>query len=149
MHFNAWRTLKEKGHRIMNRWILAVLLTLGASPLLAENSITNTATSWSMVKEWARDDVYHDHRNTFYCDCAYTPRSSSGGDINLSSCSYDGANESHAHRADRLEWEHVVPASLMPARLPATSRSRTLGKIGICRTHENLHLSPRNRPSGR
>lgn len=76
----------------------------------------NIAGSWSTTKKWARDKIYKDHRVTFYCDCQYTSAGGSGGTIGLESCGYDGSESSHANRASRLEWEHVVPASLMPAR---------------------------------
>lgn len=74
------------------------------------------AGSWGTTKKWARDTVYEGATTTFYCGCDYTPSGRSGGTIDQGSCDYDGSDESHAHRADRLEWEHVVPASLMPAR---------------------------------
>ncbi len=74
------------------------------------------AGSWGTTKKWARDTVYADENETFYCDCAYTASGTSGGSINQTGCTYNGASESHAARAVRLEWEHVVPASLMSAR---------------------------------
>ena len=82
---------------------------------LDDDPIT-VAGSWGTTKKWARDTVYTGLDTTFYCDCTYTPRGRSGGDVDESSCGYDGSNESHSARADVLEWEHVVPASLMPAR---------------------------------
>ncbi|MCU7879540.1 MAG: endonuclease [Candidatus Thiodiazotropha sp. (ex Lucinoma aequizonata)] len=74
------------------------------------------AGSWGTAKAWARDIAHKDVNTTFYCNCTYSPSGRSGGSIEKTSCGYDGSNESHAGRADRLEWEHVVPASLMPAR---------------------------------
>lgn len=74
------------------------------------------AGSWGTTKAWARDTVYAGRNDTFYCGCDYTPSGRSGGAIDQDSCGYDGSNESHSARAVRLEWEHVVPASLMPAR---------------------------------
>lgn len=76
----------------------------------------NVAGSWGTAKVWARDVVYNGVTTTFYCGCNYTPSGQSGGNIDRNSCGYDGFGESYANRADRLEWEHVVPASLMPAR---------------------------------
>ena len=74
------------------------------------------AGSWGTVKTWARDEIYADHNTTFYCGCTYTPSGRSGGRIDHSTCGYDGSGITHEGRADRLEWEHIVPASLMPAR---------------------------------
>ena len=80
------------------------------------DSSTTIAGSWRQVKKWARDIIYEDKNLTFYCGCQYEPNSGSGGSIDKSTCSYDSTGGKHVSRADRLEWEHVVPASLMPAR---------------------------------
>lgn len=72
--------------------------------------------SWGDTKKVARDVIYKGQATTFYCGCSYTPKGKSGGQINQSSCDYDGNGAVHKSRASRLEWEHVVPASLMPAR---------------------------------
>lgn len=77
---------------------------------------TTIAGSWGQAKRWARDTVYAGNNITFYCGCQYTPNSSTGGEINLLSCNYEGSAVPHSNRANRLEWEHVVPASLMPAK---------------------------------
>lgn len=79
------------------------------------NSLT-IAGSWGITKKWARDVVYEGQDDTFYCGCDYTPSGSSGGSIDETSCSYNGQSQSYSSRAVRLEWEHVVPASIMPAR---------------------------------
>jgi deoxyribonuclease-1 len=78
--------------------------------------ITFTSNSWGTTKKNARNVIYQDHTITFYCGCDYTPKGSSGGTIDQASCGYDGAAISYSGRASRLEWEHIVPASLMPAR---------------------------------
>lgn len=80
-----------------------------------DDSVT-VAGSWGTTKAWARDTVYAGRDNTFYCGCDYTPSGRSGGAIDQGSCGFDGSQESFAGRAAQLEWEHVVPASLMPAR---------------------------------
>jgi len=74
------------------------------------------SSSWSTTKASARDTIYANQASTFYCGCDYTATGVSGGQIDTAGCGYDGSNESHSARASRLEWEHVVPASLMPAR---------------------------------
>ncbi len=74
------------------------------------------AGSWGTTKVWARNIVYTDQDTTFYCGCTFTPKGTSGGNIDQTSCSYDGSAESHSGRDSRLEWEHVIPASLMATR---------------------------------
>lgn len=75
------------------------------------------ASGWSDTKNTADDEVYFDHRVTFYCGCDYVSDGDrdGSGDTILSSCGYTGPS-THSSRAGRIEWEHVVPASLMPAR---------------------------------
>jgi deoxyribonuclease I len=59
-------------------------------------------TSFDMAKRLL-PKIFKDHEVTFYCGCTYK-----GKKVNLDSCGYtDRKNRS---RAERLEWEHVVPA---------------------------------------
>src|SRR5215467_14454622 len=55
--------------------------------------------------------IYRDHRKTFYCGCNFDPH----GKVNLSSCGYK--IQENPRRAERLEWEHIVPVSQMAAHL--------------------------------
>ncbi|MFX4226479.1 MAG: endonuclease [Porticoccaceae bacterium] len=80
-------------------------------------SLPAFASGWSDTKNTADDDVYFDHRVTFYCGCDYVSdgdRDGSGHPM-LDTCGYTGPS-THSSRAKQIEWEHVVPASLMPAR---------------------------------
>jgi deoxyribonuclease-1 len=79
----------------------------------ADNDVAN---SWGKTKELARDEVYKNHTITMYCDCTYSPKGKSGGVIDSKSCGYDKSGGGYKNRAETLEWEHVVPAYLMPAR---------------------------------
>ena len=47
--------------------------------------------------------IYEDHPVTIYCGCSFK-----GKKPNLSSCGYISKNDKK--RANRIEWEHVVPA---------------------------------------
>ena len=80
---------------------------------------TNTlAGGWENTKNIADDDIYAGIDRTFYCGCKYQSHGDSdgSGDItDTTACGYEGP-PTHAHRAGRVEWEHIVPASLMPAR---------------------------------
>ena len=97
------------------RLFLTVLCILIPSIALPD-PITFTSSTWGATKKNARDVIYQGHTTTFYCGCDYTPTGASGGSIDQASCGYDGSGISHHARAVRLEWEHVVPASLMPTR---------------------------------
>jgi len=76
---------------------------------------TNFPTSWSTSKKKAAE-IHQDHKVTLYCGCEYTRTGTSGGEIVLSNCDFQNRPDISDTRAKRLEWEHIVPASLMPAR---------------------------------
>ena len=57
------------------------------------------------AKQWAFS-IYYNNRKTFYCDCDY----STYGKVDIKGCGFSSAYDSS--RADRIEWEHVVPISL-------------------------------------
>jgi deoxyribonuclease-1 len=77
---------------------------------------------WSVVIQAAPDNfdqaktelrryVYHD-RNTegdFYCGCTFQWTGESGGRVDLASCGYQVRAQDN--RAQRIEWEHILPAS--------------------------------------
>lgn len=76
------------------------------------------AKSFSTAKRWAESKVYFDHRISFYCGCSYTDNKV----VNQDACGYlprraitSSGNENI--RDNRIEWEHVLPASLMGMHL--------------------------------
>lgn len=73
-------------------------------------------SSFSVAKKRARDVIYKDKMVTFYCQCEYVPSSTSGGKINVDDCGYEIRKSDS--RGNRLEWEHVVPASFFGNMLP-------------------------------
>ena len=97
------------------RFIGLILLLIFPIASIADE-ITFTSSSWNTAKKNARNVIYLGHTKTFYCGCDYIPTGASGGSIDQHSCGYNSNGQSHSARAVRLEWEHVVPASLMPAR---------------------------------
>jgi len=61
-----------------------------------------TIQSFNRATKLARE-VFAGHEQTFYCSCRY-----SGNTVNLESCGYQPKKK--REQAERLEWEHVVPA---------------------------------------
>ena len=49
------------------------------------------------------------HQTTLYCRCPYAHKGRSGGDLDRVTCGLKARKSEK--RSDRLEWEHVVPAS--------------------------------------
>lgn len=71
---------------------------------LAPDQPKRIADSWSEAKRWAQA-LYTDHPVTAYCGCPYTPDRR----VDLESCGYR-PNTKYRSRANRVEWEHVMPA---------------------------------------
>lgn len=73
------------------------------------------AKTWSKAKNILDDKVYHDHRFTFYCGCNYKSHNDKdgSGDINADACGLGNVTKMRNVR-DTIQWEHIVPASLMP-----------------------------------
>lgn len=80
------------------------------------------AQGWELTKNVADDVIYSEPFGTFYCGCPYVSDGDSdgSGDIIYENgagervCGFE--QEPLPARAEWIEWEHVVPASLMPAR---------------------------------
>ena len=72
---------------------------------------------WRRAKNVADDIIYSNLNSTLYCGCVYTSDNDGDGSgrVDHERCGYKIPG-SHAKRANRVEWEHIVPASLMPAR---------------------------------
>jgi len=92
----------------MKRLIVASLATLVITSLaLAEPPSTFTA-----AKAIAKNKVFYDQASTglgdLYCGCAWKWVGKSGGRIDAASCGYD--TRAQQMRAERIEWEHIVPA---------------------------------------
>lgn len=58
--------------------------------------------------------VYADMQYTFYCDCPYAH-----GKINLGACAFKSQDPHLMQRAQRVEWEHIVPAAVFGGNLAA------------------------------
>lgn len=72
--------------------------------------------------------IFSAHQQTLYCQCNYDKSK----DISLSSCQMESA-ESHT-RAHRVEWEHIVPASML-----ATGHACWTEDICVSRTGKKYH----------
>lgn len=67
--------------------------------------------NFSDAKKVARSQVYQDRNNAgdMYCGCNWEWQGASGGKVDLNSCGYKV--RAQLNRAQRIEWEHIVPAS--------------------------------------
>ncbi|WP_426415478.1 endonuclease [Aestuariirhabdus sp. LZHN29] len=80
-----------------------IFLSLG---LLLCPSLTVAASNFSAAKQEARE-IYADNPASFYCNCRYQQQ---GKKLipDLAHCGYEVRKQ--PRRAERIEWEHVVPA---------------------------------------
>jgi deoxyribonuclease-1 len=106
---------------------LLIVLAIFVLPVQAEN----IAGSFSTAKKWAEESVYHDRRISFYCGCSY----SEGKEVNQKSCGYSPrkpltSSGKENTRDNRIEWEHVLPASLMGGHLSCWGSER--GQFSQC-----------------
>jgi len=73
---------------------------------------SSSVESFEQAKVALREQVYFDRnqaeQGTFYCGCRWQWTGRSGGRVDLASCGYKV--RSQQARAERIEWEHVVPA---------------------------------------
>ncbi len=122
--------------------LLVILFAFGLNGAAADPP-TDPANTFSKAKQKARDEVYFDRKVTFYCACAYIPTGKSGGRIDPSDCGF----VSPSSLAKQLQWEHVVPASVLAATKPCGSTGhpscsspgrRCCEKSGVDQTARNM-----------
>lgn len=109
-----WRS-KASGLEVNMPYRLGGLL-LSITLTLSCVTFADIATSWNNAKNRADDQVYENSGTTFYCGCPFESHEDSDGSGDIQACPAYSSPPKQAHRASRIEWEHVVPASLMPAR---------------------------------
>ena len=86
------------GTQVKHLLIILISLILLSSQAFSQNT---QITSFSKSKKLLRK-LYKDNPVTLYCGCSYK-----GKKPNLSSCGY--IPKKNNKRANRIEWEHVVP----------------------------------------
>ena len=83
----------------------ALLLAALTTPALAQSPATFPAAKRLLAG--IHEEI--GHLRTLYCGCQYRRTTRSGGDIDREACGL--AARKNEKRSDRVEWEHVVPAS--------------------------------------
>ena len=75
-------------------------------------AFSNPPSTFSEAKVIAKQKIYLDQANSamgeLYCGCKWTWAGKSGGRIDAESCGYQARKQQS--RAQRTEWEHIVPA---------------------------------------
>lgn len=80
--------------------------------VLAQPSVQAAPETFEKAKIELRQKVYFDRRQAdpgdLYCGCDWQWMGRSGGRVDLASCGYEVRADQN--RAQRVEWEHIVPA---------------------------------------
>lgn len=79
-------------------------LTLALAAILSLAAQADVPSSFSAAKRIAEQQIYFDQNTTFYCDCPFDFEAGP----NLNACGYEVRKQ--PPRANRIEWEHVMPA---------------------------------------
>ena len=89
---------------------LLFILTLAFS--VVSPAFSTPPSTFSEAKVIAKQKIYLDQANSsmgeLYCGCKWTWVGKSGGRIDAESCGYQTRKQQN--RAERTEWEHIVPA---------------------------------------
>lgn len=92
----------------MKKLLCAVALAFAALP----SAFASPPATFTEAKVVAKQKIYLDQSNSatgdLYCGCKWTWVGKSGGRIDLKSCGYETRKQQT--RAERTEWEHIVPA---------------------------------------
>lgn len=89
-------------------------LSLFAFFLILPAAFAAAPERFDEAKIVSREQVYYDQNRdpqgegTLYCGCQWEWTGKSGGRVDLNSCGYQV--RSQQTRAERIEWEHIVPA---------------------------------------
>ena len=98
--------MKQSSFLYFFRFILPFFLFLPLSFSFAVPS------SFTQAKVLSKTQVYSDQskqgEGTIYCGCQWEWAGKSGGQVDLASCGYQVRKQQS--RAERIEWEHIVPA---------------------------------------
>lgn len=91
--------------------VKTLLVLAGLFILFFNGVVFSSPSSFDQAKVLSKESVYFDRNliGTFYCGCEWEWVGRSGGRIDFDSCGYEV--RAQQVRAERLEWEHVVPAS--------------------------------------
>ena len=76
-------------------------------PLFAIYARIYTAANTKRLLAKLHEDI--GHLKTVYCGCSYVRKGRTGGDVDRETCGLE--SRKNEKRSDRVEWEHVVPAS--------------------------------------
>ncbi|MGV6475546.1 endonuclease [Azotobacter vinelandii] len=89
-----------------------VLFFASVIAMTGQHVLADAPESFEKAKIALREKVYFDRQTSdvgdMYCGCRWTWMGRSGGRIDLKSCGYEVRADSN--RAQRIEWEHIVPA---------------------------------------
>ncbi|WP_432807032.1 endonuclease [Providencia huaxiensis] len=98
--------MKQFSRTKYSQFVFSILLFIfSAFSFSAPNSFTEAKV---LSKTQVYADQNHQGEGTIYCGCEWEWVGKSGGKVDLASCGYQVRKQQN--RAERIEWEHIVPA---------------------------------------
>jgi deoxyribonuclease-1 len=89
-----------------------VLIVVALSLAIFSSAFASGPRTFSEAKVVAKHEIFFDQANgpegDLYCGCQWKWVGKSGGRVDGESCGYEARKQ--ASRAERTEWEHIVPA---------------------------------------
>tara|TARA_Y100000815_G_scaffold272342_1_gene301046 strand:+ start:1905 stop:2210 length:306 start_codon:yes stop_codon:yes gene_type:complete len=89
-----------------------IFITVFAALFLSLNAFAEAPANFSAAKVIAKQKIFFDQATSangeLYCGCKWEWTGKSGGIIDPEYCGYE--TRSQQNRADRIEWQHIVPA---------------------------------------
>lgn len=92
------------------RCLLFSCLLFLVFPAFAQQAPSNFREAKILSKKFVYYDQNQSTTGDIYCGCSWTWVGESGGLMNLKSCGYQPRKD--AQRAQRMEWEHILPANI-------------------------------------
>lgn len=90
----------------------ALLFVVFAALFSSISAHAEAPASFATAKVIAKQQIFFDQASSplgeLYCGCKWEWTGKSGGRIDPASCGYE--TRAQQNRADRIEWEHIVPA---------------------------------------
>lgn len=120
-----------------------------ARPAPPPGNLPHTPSTFTAAKRALYEQVYFDHRVTFYCGCTYSP----DRQVDLASCGLEALADKP--RAQRIEAEHIFPAAQFgnfrpcwrsPQDFPACAKSdgKTLSGRACCQAVDPVFEAAHN-----
>lgn len=112
--------MSRTNQRVLGPCIILAVIAMGVIIFASDGYAKDIPKSFSTSSRWMVEDIHTSPLNqTFYCGCGFDEDK----DVDYSNCDYQ-PNSVNSTRANRIEAEHVMPASTLGGALQCWGDSR-------------------------